>query len=453
MNKSRPSDIEVQHVRIRSDGIELDGTLSIPRAAKTIVLFAHGSGSSRFSPRNMYVAEALQRTGIGTLLFDLLTEEEARDRDNVFDLDFLAHRLSAATKWLRHKEKSRKYAIGYFGASTGAAAALISAARDPSIGAIVSRGGRPDLAFRFLTQVRSPTLLIVGGEDTQVMAMNESAYVQLKCEKAFEVVPGASHLFEEPGTLDEVVRLASEWFRRHLERRRDDPAPLCDYDRAFSDRADAGRRLAARLIKYKERSPVVLGIPRGGVPVALEVARALNAPLDVIVVRKLGAPGEPELGIGAVVDGDHPETFLNREIVSSLRVSKDYLEREIENQLREIRRRQRVYRGGRQRIELAGRTAILVDDGIATGGSVHAAIRGVRRANPVRVVLAVPVGPAHAIEELRRAADEVVCLNAPATFFGISEFYEDFHQLSDQEVIRMLESVRREQPAQVPQPH
>lgn len=445
--------IRTRGVLIRADTIELEGSLAIPDGAKGIVLFAHGSGSSRLSPRNTYVAHALQRAGIGTLLFDLLTEEEARDRENVFDIDFLAHRLSSATKWLRTKEGTERYAIGYFGASTGAAAALISAARDPSIRAVVSRGGRPDLAFRYLGQVKAPTLLVVGGEDTQVIAMNESAFVQLKCEKAFELVPGATHLFEEPGTLDEVVRLASDWFQRHLLRGKADRPALFNDDLIFPDRNQAGRMLAARLLKYRGQNPVVLGIPRGGVPVAVEIALALNAPLDVIVVRKLGAPGEPELGIGAVVDGDHPETFLNREIIGALRVSKDYLEREIENQLREIRRRERVYRGGRPCVKLEGRTVIVVDDGIATGGSVRAALRGVRRANPARIVLAVPVAPADAVEQLAREADEVVCLTAPAAFFGISQFYEDFHQLIDEEVIRMLESGRHEQPAEIPQSH
>ncbi len=441
---------KTRQIRLRLDEAELNGSLAVPEGAAGVVLFAHGSGSSRLSPRNTYVAEALQRAGIGTLLFDLLTEEEARDRANVFDIDFLAHRLSGATRWLRAREGAEKYAIGYFGASTGAAAALISAAHDHSICAVVSRGGRPDLAYRLLGQVEAPTLLIVGGEDTDVIAMNASAYGELKCEKAFEIVPRASHLFEEPGALDEVVRLASNWFRRHLTAKEANPPYLLSPDPTFADRTHAGRMLAARLMKFKTRNPVVLAIPRGGVPVALEIALELNAPLDVMVVRKLGAPGQPELGIGALVDGDHPETFLNSGMISALSVPKDYLEREVDAQLREILRRQRLYRGGRPRVELEGRTVIVVDDGIATGGSVRAALRGIRRANPAAVVLAVPVAPADTVEALAREADEVVCLIAPATFFGISQFYEDFHQLSDQEVIRMLASGRAEQPAEIP---
>ncbi len=439
---------EDEQVRIPSDSILLEGRLIVPAGAKGIVLFAHGSGSSRLSPRNSYVAKALQKAGIGTLLFDLLTDDEADDRENVFDIDFLGHRLVDATRWLRSQVKFAKYPIGYFGASTGAAAALVAAARDSSIRAVVSRGGRPDLAMKCLDRVKAPTLLIVGGEDSPVIDMNQQAFERLGCEKAMTIVPGATHLFEEPGTLEEVVRHARDWFTKHLpgEASSIDP-PDDDDDIVFADRVDAGRRLAARLLKYKDENPIVLGVPRGGVPVAFEVARALNAPLDVVVVRKLGAPGQSELGIGAVVDGDHPETTLNREVVSALRVSRDYLEREIRNQLKEIHRRNLVYRAGRARIELRDRTVIVVDDGIATGGSIRAALRGIRQQAPKKVVLAVPVAPADTIESLRDEVDEIVCLSTPPMFFGVGEFYGDFHQLADAEVIRLLELARPGQPA------
>ena len=446
--------MERQHpdepVRIPSDSILLEGTLSVPEGAKGIVLFAHGSGSSRLSPRNTYVAKALQKAGIGTLLFDLLTDDEASDRENVFDIDFLGHRLIDATRWLRSRTTYKKCPLGYFGASTGAAAALVAAARDSAIKAVVSRGGRPDLAIKCLPRVKAPTLLIVGGDDSPVIEMNQEAFERLRCEKAMKIVPGATHLFEEPGTLEEVVRLARDWFAKHLSSdAAEEEAPAdcpCDDEDVFADRADAGRKLAARLLKYKDQHPVVLGVPRGGVPVAFEVARALNAPLDVIIVRKLGAPGEPELGVGAVVDGDHPETILNRELMSALRVSRDYLEREIHNQLKEIQRRNLVYRAGRARIELKDRIVILVDDGIATGGSIRAALRGIRQQAPKKVVLAVPVGPADTIESLRAELDEIVCLTTPPMFFGIGEFYNDFHQLADAEVMRLLELARPEPP-------
>jgi len=196
----------------------LPGMLAHPAAGQGIVLFAHGSGSSRLSPRNRLVAERLQRTGLGTLLFDLLQPEEANNRANVFDISLLAERLALATDWVRSQEL-RDVPIGYFGASTGAAAALVAETLTRHrIAAIVSRGGRPDLAGAALSRVRASTLLIVGGDDREVIELNEEALAQLTCEKHVVIVPGAGHLFEEPGTLDQVVVLARDWFVPRLTR-------------------------------------------------------------------------------------------------------------------------------------------------------------------------------------------------------------------------------------------
>jgi putative phosphoribosyl transferase len=203
-----------REVRILPTGLE--GSLTVPPDSIGIVLFAHGSGSSRYSPRNVYVAEALRKTKIATLLFDLLTEEEALERENVFDVALLGKRLGEATQWVRADEPTRHLPIGYFGASTGAAAALIGAADNPHVRAIVSRGGRPDLAGDALARVTAPTLLIVGGDDEVVIELNREAYAQMRCEKRLSIVPGATHLFEEPGTLDQVVKLAAQWFTKHL---------------------------------------------------------------------------------------------------------------------------------------------------------------------------------------------------------------------------------------------
>ena len=216
---SRPRSSEMS-VRIPTDSVQLEGLLGVPSGAEGIVAFAHGSGSSRLSPRNSLVASVLREAGIATLLFDLLTEREAMNRANVFDVDFLAERLCGAADWVRRQDTTRHLQIGYFGASTGAAAALIAAATDPAIRAIVSRGGRPDMAMAVLPQVTAPTLLIVGRNDAAVIRLNEQAYAQLRCEKELRIVPGASHLFEEPGTLEEVTRLATEWFSHHLKGRR-----------------------------------------------------------------------------------------------------------------------------------------------------------------------------------------------------------------------------------------
>ncbi|HVZ54258.1 MAG TPA: alpha/beta family hydrolase [Pseudolabrys sp.] len=193
------------------------GTLDLPSPASALVVFAHGSGSSRFSPRNRVVAQALNRHGIATLLFDLLTPAEERDRTNVFDIDMLAERLVGVVQWIKRQPELARLPLGLFGASTGAAAALVAAARlGERVGAVVSRGGRPDLADAALDHVTAPTLLIVGGEDQGVIELNEKAYARLTAEKALEIVPGATHLFPEPGALERVIELAAQWFARHL---------------------------------------------------------------------------------------------------------------------------------------------------------------------------------------------------------------------------------------------
>lgn len=206
-----------EDVEITADGVTLHGRLSVPPGARGVVLFAHGSGSSRHSPRNRYVAEVLQHAGLGTLLFDLLTRAEEHDRRKVFDIALLATRLGGATAWLRRHPAAKGLPLGYFGASTGAAAALWAAA-DPKqeIAAVVSRGGRPDLAIPQLHHVRAATLLIVGARDTMVLDLNREAQRHLRCKNDLAVVPGATHLFEEPGTLARAAALARDWFSEHL---------------------------------------------------------------------------------------------------------------------------------------------------------------------------------------------------------------------------------------------
>jgi dienelactone hydrolase len=216
-------DREERPVRVAAARVLLEGNLTLPEGARGIVLFAHGSGSSRFSPRNCYVAQQLNREKLATLLVDLLSpEEEAVDLRTArlrFNIGLLAERLVGVTDWLVRQPDTRPLRIGYFGASTGAAAALVAAAERPQIvRAIVSRGGRPDLAGPALARVEAPTLLIVGGDDTPVIELNRAALAQLRCEKRLVIVPGATHLFEEPGALDEVARLARQWSERHLAR-------------------------------------------------------------------------------------------------------------------------------------------------------------------------------------------------------------------------------------------
>jgi pimeloyl-ACP methyl ester carboxylesterase len=205
-------------VRIAEDGVVMEGALEIPEGAGGIVLFAHGSGSSRHSPRNNYVARVLREHGLGTLLLDLLTPEEDVVYETRFNIDLLSRRLAAATRWILQQEETNKLPIGYFGASTGAAAAIQTAsAMGDRIDAVVSRGGRPDLAWPYLGSIKAPTLLIIGGDDDVVIELNEKAYDEIKAVKEMEIVPGATHLFEEPGKLEAVAALAARWFVRYLK--------------------------------------------------------------------------------------------------------------------------------------------------------------------------------------------------------------------------------------------
>jgi len=207
-----------QAISIPSGAVKLPGDLTLPEGAKGLVLFVHGSGSSRLSPRNVFVADVLNDAGIATLLFDLLTEKEDETYETRFDIDLLTERLLDATHWVEQQDNLKKLALGYFGASTGAAAALQAAAKvGDKAKAVVSRGGRPDLTGEVLPDVVAPTLLIVGGDDDVVIGMNQEAYDQMTCEKQLEIVPGATHLFEEPGTLEQVSELAKDWFLTHLK--------------------------------------------------------------------------------------------------------------------------------------------------------------------------------------------------------------------------------------------
>lgn len=206
----------------------------------------------------------------------------------------------------------------------------------------------------------------------------------------------------------------------------------------FRNREDAGRKLALALMRFKDEHPCILALPRGGVPVAYEVAKALDAPLDLVLVRKIGAPFQPELAIAAVVDGSRPELVVNEDLARQLEIDDAYLAREEMRQLREIERRRQFYLAGLDRVPVRGKTAIIIDDGIATGATIRAAINATRRANPKRIVVAAPVAPVETIAALRSEADEVVCVEQPEYFGGVGRHYIDFTQVDDQDVRRLL---------------
>jgi putative phosphoribosyl transferase len=206
----------------------------------------------------------------------------------------------------------------------------------------------------------------------------------------------------------------------------------------FRDRAEAGSKLAAKIGPKNFQRPLVLALPRGGVVVGYWVAKTMQAPLDVIIVRKIGVPGQPELALGAIVDGEQPETVLNADVVAMAGVDQAWIKKESKLKLVEIERRHKLYRAGRGQVEIAGHTAILVDDGIATGATVRAALKAVRRAKPLKLVLAVPVAPPDTIADLQAEVDEVICLATPEPFFAIGNFYQDFSQTTDEEVVKLL---------------
>jgi predicted phosphoribosyltransferase/dienelactone hydrolase len=424
---------------------KLPGILAIPERAQGIVLFAHGSGSSRLSSRNQYVAGVLYEAGIATLLFDLLRESEEGDRRKVFDIELLAGRLQEAADWVRRQPETLGLHLGYFGASTGAAAALVAAARNPEgVKAVVSRGGRPDLASDDLPAVSAPTLLIVGGDDEPVIEMNAEALSLLRCEKRMEIIPGATHLFPEPGALEQVARLASDWFLRHLgspspngkARVSDDPPPDDDPDLVFRDREDAARQLAEKLKELDLRDPLVLGIPRGGVVTGAVLARELGAELDITLSRKLRAPYQPELAVGAVGEDGH--VYVDEHTAEAPGITAGYVERERQYQMDEIARRQKLFRAAKPAAEIKGRSVIVTDDGIATGSTMIAALRVVRNQQPHELIVVVPVAPPGRLDAIRERCDRLICLHAPEFFWAVGQFYEQFEQVSDEQVVELL---------------
>jgi predicted phosphoribosyltransferase/pimeloyl-ACP methyl ester carboxylesterase len=432
-------------VQIPAGEFNLYGDLTIPENCRGLIIFAHGSGSSRHSPRNHSVAASLNHERFATLLMDLLTVPEERT-DAVtaefrFDVPLLSSRVVAAVDWARNDGRTAALPIALFGASTGAGATLVAAAQRPAaIRAIVSRGGRPDLAGNMLAGVAAPVLLIVGALDDVVIELNRRAAGQLQVPNQLVIVPDAGHLFEEPGALEAVERLAAEWFARYLEDqhdRRTGPEPTSVDPLPFDDRPSAGRWLAAHLRQYADRADVlVLALPRGGVPVAFEVASALRAPMDVFLVRKLGVPGQEEYAMGAVATGG--VRVVNLDVVRGLGLSDAVVERVAAAAIVELNRRQRLYRGDRPEPDPRGRTVILVDDGLATGSTMTAAVRALRAQGPARVVIAVPVAARDSCEALEREVDEIICAAMPEPFSAVGLWYRNFGQTTDEEVRGLL---------------
>jgi predicted phosphoribosyltransferase/dienelactone hydrolase len=440
----------------------LKADLTIPLGAQAIVLFAHGSDSSRHSSRNQFVANVLNKKGIATLLVDLLSQEEKRiDEDSGhirYNIELLTARFTEVTKWLAQQPETRDLKIGYFGSSTGAAAALTTAAKLGAAKAIVTREGRPDLARESaIHQVKAPTLFIVGGNDIAVIARNKRALELLSDAEVKEIaiIPGATHLFEEPGKIEEVAQITADWFECYLLETRKSKfynknaritgrgflstlRGKYDFQIKFRDRFGAGQILASMLGKYKDdlHGVTVLGIARGGVAVADPIAEKLNADLDIIVSRKLRSPHNSENAIGAIMhDGS---VYLG---TSSLKtqhgISDEYIAMEKLEQKREIERRLRVYRPNNREYKIKDRIVILVDDGIATGASVIAAARWIRKYKPKRLIIAAPVAPKQVVKSLKNEADEIEVIRNPSNFKAVEQFYQHFDAISDDRIVQI----------------
>jgi predicted phosphoribosyltransferase/dienelactone hydrolase len=446
-------------------GDKLEGDLVIPRNANAIILFAHGSGSSRYSTRNQYVAQILNDAGFATLLVDLLTHKEKKIDEKTrhlrFNIDLLADRLLKITDWVMKEPDISRMKIGFFGSSTGTAAALISAVRlKDVVKAIVSRGGRPDLADSkdVLPHITAPVLLIVGGNDTPVVEVNKIALSRLSnaAAKELAIISGAGHLFEELGKMEEVAQVTAEWFNcclsgsgekfenKHNSKTSGLLSVLKEksyIQLRFKNRVAAGEMLASLSTKYQRKDSImIIGIPRGGVVVAAAVARKLSAfDFDIVLPRKLRAPDNSENAIGAVMqDGS---VYLDENAVRSKEISNEYLELEKSEQSKEINRRMALYRGGEKDYRIKGRTIILVDDGAATGATMIAAARWIRTHQPNRLVIAIPVASQQAAQLLKQEADHLEILKSSSKFKSVQQFYQDFGVVSDEEVIKIMKNM------------
>ncbi|HEY5923542.1 MAG TPA: phosphoribosyltransferase family protein [Kofleriaceae bacterium] len=419
--------IESIHVQVGKD--ELRGSLGVPQGPVGVVIIA--------GPLEPSVAEALRTRGLATLVVDVVLDVEER-----YDIELLATRLTAVIDWLVEHSNVAHLPIGFFAGGTSAAAALVAAARQPErVRAIALSDGRADLAGSALPLVRAPTLLVAPGNHENTVEIDRAAIEQMTASTQFAIVPGAGPRFAEPGALDEVVQLAAEWLVDHFAHALVESANRRgSWGRQFRDRRSAGERLAHLLVHHAGEHTVVFGLPRGGVVVADAIAKLLGAPLDVWLVRKIGMPIQPELGMGALAEG--AALVLDPMSVKWSGTSPDDLKSIVHRKADEIRRRAQLYRGDAPAPDIHGKTVILVDDGIATGGTVRAAIRGARKRGAAHVVVAVPVAAAEAVQTLEEEADELICLATPRHLNAVGAWYQDFRQLPEEDVIAILAAAR-----------
>lgn len=440
-----------ESVGLRSPyGLTLAGTLLRPDGVERppVTVFAHGFGSGKASPRNRAVAEALVDAGIAALLIDFSGHGESEGDPGAATLDDQEGELAVALDFVEARPDLGE--IGVAGSSSGGAVAIAVAARDPRVRALVLRAPSAAASFDQASALRAPTLLVQGGADP-LGERNRRLAGALGGEHRMCEVSGAGHLFDEPGAFAVVVRETVRWLRRWLLGARDDaggavrpgasaveePGPS-----HFADRAEAGRALAKRLKRYGGAETLVLGLPRGGAAVAEPIALELGADLDVFVSRKVRAPDQPELAIGAVAEGD--TVLWNEDLVAALGLDEaatgaalDLARRELEDSLATVR-------AVLPRAPVEGREVIVTDDGVATGATLKAAIRALAKQSAARIVVAVPGGPAETLREIGSmpGVDELVALAVPEAFWAVGQLYDAFEPVSTQEVRDILRLAR-----------
>lgn len=419
----------IEQIYVQVGGRELRGSLGVPQGPVGLVVLA--------GTRDPCIADALRARGLATLALELELAQCER-----YDIDLLAARLIAVTDWLAEHSKLSHLPIAYFGSGTGSAAVLVAAARRPDVvRAIALADGRADLAGSALPLVRAPTLLVAPEHHEHGIDIDRAAIAQMTTTTQLAIIPGAGARFAEPGALDELVQLVAEWLVEHFIQTLFEPVDShAVWAKRFRDRRAAGRELARALVPYARRETFVFGVSRGGMVVADEVAKALGAPLDVWLVRKIGMPIQPELGMGALAEG--AALVLDPSIVKWSGATPAELRSIVRRKAAEIRRRAQLYRGGSLPLDVRGSTVILVDDGVATGKTLRAAIRGARKRGALRVIVAAPVAAAGAVESLYADADQLVCLATPRHLDAVGAWYQEYRQPLEHDVLEILADAR-----------
>ncbi|SNQ59331.1 alpha/beta fold hydrolase [Candidatus Methanoperedens nitratireducens] len=400
---------------------------------KPAVIFAHGLRSSKDSPRNIYIAGGLVEKGFCCFLPDFTGHGESEGDASDATVEQFARDIGVSLDYINSKEGVNPARVGICGSSIGGTAALVRAATDSRIKALALRSAPAEGYYKYADNVRIPTLIVQGDADP-IMSESLILHEHLAGEKKLALIKGADHLYSKEKHLREAREAIVQWFVEKLGS--DDPAKI------YKDRKDAGAELAYRLKDYKDRKDVmVLALPRGGAVTGYKIASYLNCPLDVIIVRKLGFPGQPELAIGAV--SETGTVVLNESIITSYGVTEDYIRDEISRQKKVIEKRVDLYRKGQKIPDLKGKIIILVDDGAATGATAKAAVSTLKLESIEKLVVALPVAPPDTADELRRMADEFICLETPYDFTAVGSYYEDFTQVTDEEVVDILERARK----------